>query len=153
MRFRNQLNGLALATLGAGLVLSGPATAQTELKFASFVSPKYVLHKPIFEKMANDVAAATNGKLKIRIYPSGELGKGPVQQYSRAVKGIADITMGVTGYTSSLFPRTLLIEMPGIAKDGMMPRTKCGTCCQNISRPNTRGRTFWPLTRRRRRSC
>lgn len=96
-----------------------PAAAQTVLKFASFVPPKYVLHEPIFQKMANDVAAATNGSLKIEIYPSGELGKGPVQQYTRAVRRVAEITMGVTGYTSSLFPRTLLIELPGVAKDGI----------------------------------
>jgi TRAP-type C4-dicarboxylate transport system substrate-binding protein len=98
---------------------AGALAAGKVLKFASFVPPKYVLHKPIFEKMANDVAKATNGGLKIRIYPSGALGKGPVQQYVRAVRGVADITMGVTGYTSSLFPKTLLIELPGVSADGV----------------------------------
>jgi TRAP-type transport system periplasmic protein len=106
------------AALSLALVLP-PAALAKELKFASFVPPQYVLHKPIFQKMADDVAAATGGDLTIRLYPSGELGKGPREQYLRAVKGIADITMGVTGYTSSLFPRTLLIELPGVARDGV----------------------------------
>jgi TRAP-type C4-dicarboxylate transport system substrate-binding protein len=101
------------------LPLTGAVAADKVLKFASFVPPQYVLHKPIFEKMAADVAAATNGSLKIQIYASGALGAGPVQQYVRAVRGVADITMGVAGYTSSLFPRTLLIELPGVADDGV----------------------------------
>ncbi len=119
MKPHKWLIGIAAAIAGIGLLLPGLATAETVLKFASFVPPKYVLHKPIFEKMANDVAAATGGQLKIRIYPSGELGKGPVQQYMRAVRRVAEITMGVTGYTSSLFPKTLLIELPGVSKDGV----------------------------------
>lgn len=113
--------GVAAGIASAGIAtVAAPVTATAkELKFASFVPPKYVLHKPIFEKMAADIAAATGGKLTVKIYPSGALGKGPVQQYMRAVRGVADITMGVTGYTSSLFPRTLLIELPGIAKNGI----------------------------------
>ena len=119
MRLCKGLIGIAVAIAGIGLLLPGLASAETVLKFASFVPPKYVLHKPIFEKMASDVAAATGGQLKIRIYPSGELGKGPVQQYMRAVRRVAEITMGVTGYTSSLFPKTLLIELPGVSKNGV----------------------------------
>lgn len=108
----------AMAAAAAVSFAAAPALAK-ELKFASFVPPKYVLHKPVFEKMARDIATATGGKLTVKIYASGSLGKGPVQQYMRAVRGVADISMGVTGYTSSLFPRTLLIELPGIAKDGI----------------------------------
>ncbi len=47
----------------------------------------------------------------------GELGKGPKAQYKRAVDGIADVTFGLQGYTSTLFPRTLLVELPGLAPD------------------------------------
>lgn len=120
MRMGRLTSGLAVAGLIAVTIpWQGAVAADKVLKFASFVPPKYVLHAPIFEKMAKDVAAASNGSLKIRIYPSGALGKGPVQQYVRAVRGVADITMGVTGYTSSLFPKTLLIELPGVADDGV----------------------------------
>lgn len=121
VQMKNFRNTIVSATIMTGLTaaLAVSASAQTVLKFATFVPPKYVLQKPIFEKMANDVASTTDGKLKIRIYPSGALGKGPVQQYDRAVKGIADISMGVTGYTSSLFQKTLLIELPGVARNGI----------------------------------
>jgi TRAP-type C4-dicarboxylate transport system substrate-binding protein len=74
-----------------------------------------VLHKPIYQQMADDVARATGGAVKIRIFPSGELGQGREEQYNRAARHIADITDGAMGDTSSLFPKTLLIELPGIA--------------------------------------
>jgi TRAP-type C4-dicarboxylate transport system substrate-binding protein len=96
--------------------LASAAWSQQVLKLASFVPPKYVLHKPIFLKLAADLDAATKGAVKIKVYPSGELGKGPVAQYQRAVKRIAEISYGLPGYTSTLFPQTLLIELPGVSK-------------------------------------
>ena len=112
-----------LSTLTAGAValatiaITTPAHAQKTLKLASFVPPIYVLHKPIFLKLADDLKAATNGSVNIKVYPSGELGKGPVEQYQRAVKRIAEISYGLQGYTSPLFPRNLLVELPGVASD------------------------------------
>ena len=110
-----------LTLLSAGVLLAltslhAPASAETVLKFASFVPAKYVLHKPIFQKLADDIEKATNGEVKIKIYPAGALGKGPVEQYQRAVRRIAEITYGLPGYTSSVFPKTLLIELPGVTQ-------------------------------------
>ena len=55
---------------------------------------------------AEEVAKATNNALTVRIYPGGALGKGPVAQFKRAVDGVADVTFGLPGFTSKLFPRT-----------------------------------------------
>ena len=52
-----------------------------ELKLAHFMPPVHHLHRNMFVPLAKNLAAATNGKLTIKIYPSGGLGKGPVQQY------------------------------------------------------------------------
>jgi TRAP-type C4-dicarboxylate transport system substrate-binding protein len=111
--------GVALAAT----MLYTPASAETVLKFASFVPAKYVLHKPIFQKLADDISKETNGEVKIKIYPAGALGKGPVQQYQRAVRRIAEISYGLPGYTSSVFPKTLLIELPGVT-NGHQDATK-----------------------------
>ena len=114
------LRGVCIALVAALFVLGAPINghaAEKILKLASFVPPIYILHKPIFEKLAADLDAATGGSVKIQIYPSGELGKGPVEQYKRVVSRIAEIAYGVVGYTSSIFPRTLLIELPGISTD------------------------------------
>lgn len=108
-----------MVTMGAALALTAlqtPAIAETVLKFASFVPTQYVLHKPVFQKLADDLEKATNGDVKIKIYASGALGKGPVEQYQRAVRRIAEISYGLPGYTSSVFPKTLLIELPGVTQ-------------------------------------
>ncbi|MGR3343817.1 MAG: TRAP transporter substrate-binding protein [Paracoccaceae bacterium] len=105
----------AVAAMALASAASGVAAEQV-LKLASFVPPVYILHEPIFERLAADLDAATGGSVTIEIYPSGELGKGPVEQYKRAVSRIAEITYGLPGYTSSVFPKTLLIELPGVSQ-------------------------------------
>ncbi len=109
---RTVMAGAAL--LMAGLAPTVGVAADKVLKLASFVPPIYILHEPIFVKLATDLEAATDGSVKIEIYPSGELGKGPVEQYKRAVTRVAEISYGLPGYTSSVFPKTLLIELPGV---------------------------------------
>ena len=110
---------LAASALAAFSIIGTVSTASADkvLKLASFVPPIYILHEPIFVKLANDLEEATGGSTKIEIYPSGELGKGPVEQYKRAVSRIAEISYGLPGYTSSIFPKTLLIELPGVTDD------------------------------------
>ena len=108
---------IAGAYAAALIATSSPAVAEKTLKLASFVPPIYVLHKPIFLKLADDLKAATDGSVGIKVYASGELGAGPVAQYQRAVKRIAEISYGLQGYTSPIFPRNLLIELPGVAKN------------------------------------
>ena len=73
---------------------------------------------------SKDLAKQSGGGLTVRIYPGGALGKGPVQQFKRAVDGIADITFGLQGFTSNLFPRTGLIELPGMAKNAAIAAGK-----------------------------
>lgn len=109
---RTFVSGVMASLALAGTVSTG--SAENVLKLASFVPPVYILHEPIFEQLASDLESATGGSTTIQIYPSGELGKGPVEQYKRAVSRIAEITYGLPGYTSSIFPKTLLIELPGV---------------------------------------
>ncbi len=49
----------------------------------------------------------------MKLYPAGQLGAGPVQQYKRAVEGVGDITFGVAAYTPAIFPKTMLAILPG----------------------------------------
>ncbi len=100
--------------LFAGVVLPGSASCK-ELKLAHFMPPGHTLHQKVFLPLAEDLSKVTDGGLTIRIYPSGALGKGPVQQYKRAVEGVADITFCIHSYTAILFPRSLIVTKPGVA--------------------------------------
>jgi TRAP-type C4-dicarboxylate transport system substrate-binding protein len=77
-----------------------------------------VLTKSTLEPL-QQAANAAAPDLEIRVYPGGELGKGPLEQYVRAVQGVADITWGLPGYTSTQFPKLMVSELPGALPDGM----------------------------------
>jgi TRAP-type C4-dicarboxylate transport system substrate-binding protein len=113
----------AACTIAAGgfaaMMAAGPALAQETLKLAHWVPPAHVLTESTVEPLKNGVESATNGSLKIEVYPGGELGAGPLEQYVRAVQGVADITWGLQGYTSSQFPKTMIAELPGVLPEGM----------------------------------
>jgi TRAP-type transport system periplasmic protein len=98
----------------AAVLLSTAVAAAEELKLAHFMPPVHTLHQKVFMPLAEALAAETKGELTIHIYPAGALGKGPVQQYKRAVTGVADITFCLQNYTASIFPRSLLITRPGL---------------------------------------
>ena len=110
---------MIVATLCGLLVAATASVHAGELKLAHFTSPKHPMDRLVMRPWGAEVAKRSNGSLTVRIYPGGELGKGPQAQYKRAADGIADITFGLQGYTSSLFPRTLLVELPGIAPDAV----------------------------------
>lgn len=106
-----------LPAFAAGAVvaatLSTGAVAE-ELALADFLSPQHPYQTDVYGVMAEKVATATDGAVTIKIYPGGELGAGPVEQYNRVVDGVADIAFALPGYTASNFPKTLLTELPGV---------------------------------------
>ena len=114
---------LALIAGFMTVVTAPSAAAGKELKLAHFLPPGHTLHQKVFLPLAEDLSKATNGELTIKIYPSGALGKGPVQQYKRVVEGVADITFCIHSYTATLFPRSLIVTKPGVARTA-----KEGTC-------------------------
>lgn len=110
--------GVAVSSALASSVLFANAVQADELKLAHFSSTKYHLHNEMFLPLAEKLSAATDGKTTIRVYPGGELGKGPVKQYDRVIDGVADIVYALPGYTASQFKKTLLVELPGVVPDG-----------------------------------
>ncbi len=108
----------ALAAAGSAALPSAPAAA-VEIKLAHFMSPKHPMDRFIMRPWSKEIAKLSGGALTVRIYPGGALGKGPVAQFKRAVDGVADVTFGLPGFTSQLFPRTGIIELPGVARDAV----------------------------------
>lgn len=109
MKLILKIFGLALA-VGLAAV-----TAQaTELKLADFQPATHPYADKVYAPFAEEIAAATNGDVTVRIFMGGELGAGPAEQYNRALSGVADIAFGLPGYTASNFPKTLLTELPGV---------------------------------------
>ena len=90
------------------------ASAKTiELKFAQPFSPKHTMQTKVFEPWAKKITEMTNGKVKVRFFPGGALGKTP-DHYDLAEKGIADISYTLQDYTPGRFPLTSVFELPFI---------------------------------------
>jgi len=109
--------GLSLLALIAGvffLNVENRVVSAEELKLAHFMPTVHTLHQEVFLPLAQDLSDATGGALTIKIYPSGALGKGPVQQYKRAVTGVADIAFIIQSYSAAVFPRSLIATQPGV---------------------------------------
>jgi TRAP-type transport system periplasmic protein len=83
----------AALALSAALA-AGPALAE-ELSFAHFVPPAHIITQTVVDPISKAVAENSGGDLSIRVYPGGELGPGPVEQYARVVQGVADMAWGL----------------------------------------------------------
>ncbi|MFV0301897.1 MAG: TRAP transporter substrate-binding protein [Paracoccus sp. (in: a-proteobacteria)] len=106
-------NLTTVAALAAGIALPLDAGAK-ELKFANYTAPTHTITVSVIDKLNEAVSTATNGETTVRGYHGGELGSGPNDQYVRVVQGVADMSWGLPGYTSSQFPKTMILEMPGV---------------------------------------
>ena len=114
------LSRLATAVACAAAIgFSAHSAAAEELTVATFVPPQHHTNTVMFAWFAEELESRSGGTLSMKLFPAGQLGAGPVQQYKRAVEGVADITFGVTAYTPSLFPKTMLAILPGKAVDAL----------------------------------
>ncbi len=118
MKIRKACLPILAAAASAVTLISAPAGAG-EIKLAHFMSPKHPMDRFIMRPWSEEIAKMSGGSMTVRIYPGGALGKGPVAQFKRAVDGVADVTFGLPGFTSRLFPRTGVIELPGVATDAI----------------------------------
>ena len=109
------------AVILAAAALAGiahPSRAQ-ELRLSTFVPPVHVIYREILVPWAQEVAKATNGEVKVTLYPSMQLGGKPPELFRQAQDGVVDLVFTLPGYTSPAFPRTQMIELPGLKPDGL----------------------------------
>lgn len=92
----------------------GRRAGAEELKLANYMPAGHPYVASTLQPFADEVAARTEGGVTVRLFNGGELGAGPVEQYGRVVDGVAELAIGLPGYTASTFPLTLLAELPGL---------------------------------------
>lgn len=105
--------------LALAAALSAFTAAAQELRLSTFVAPVHVIYREILTPWAQEVAKATNGEVKVTLYPSMQLGGKPPELFRQAVDGAVDLTFTLPGYTSPAFPRVGIIELPGLKSDGL----------------------------------
>lgn len=108
----NLATRVGAATLAISTLFAVSVGAE-ELSVANFVPPQHHTNAVLFKWFGEELAKRSDGSLTIKVYPAGQLGAGPVQQYKRVVEGVADITFGLQAYTPTIFPKSMLIIPPG----------------------------------------
>jgi TRAP-type C4-dicarboxylate transport system substrate-binding protein len=102
---------VALAAVLLGSVLVGGAQAQTiELKMSHFLPPNHTFHKWALA-WGEQLAKESNGRLKLTIYPNGQLVGPPNRQFDAARNGITDMAFVLHGVTPGRYPTTELVNM------------------------------------------
>ena len=96
----------------ASTAASAPAKP-VELKLGHAWATTHHVHV-ILDQWTKDVEKATNGRVKITIYPGGTLSTA-VQLYDSVRTGVVDLAWFLQGYTPGKFPLTSVIELPFMA--------------------------------------
>ena len=104
---------IAVMMFGTASTAASAAAKPVELKLAHAWATTHHVHV-ILDQWAKDVEKATNGRVKITIYPGGALSTA-VQLYDTVRTGVADLAWFLQGYTPGKFPLTSVIELPFMA--------------------------------------
>jgi TRAP-type C4-dicarboxylate transport system substrate-binding protein len=107
------------AAAGAALAMPAVSTgaraqAQVTLKMHHFLPPVSNGHAKLLLPWSRKVEAESQGRIKIDIFPSMQLGGTPPQLFDQARDGVADIVWTLPGNTPGRFPSTEVFELPFI---------------------------------------
>ncbi|MGI9390081.1 MAG: TRAP transporter substrate-binding protein [Boseongicola sp.] len=107
---KSVIAGLAIAVTAAGASFA----EEFEFKLHHFLSPKAPAHTKMLEPWAQRIMDASDGRIKIEIFPSMTLGGKPPQLPRQVRDGVVDLAWIVNAYAAGAFPRTEVFELPGV---------------------------------------
>ena len=102
--------------IAATLILPSAATAQTEMKFSTFVPPTHGFVVDVLEPLGKDLEKRTGGKVAVRVF-AGNSPFGKVENQADQVRqGVVDVAWGLNGIPRGRFLRTSIMELPFVAE-------------------------------------
>lgn len=115
------MNRFFLLVLSAVVLLSGsPVFAKTiKLTFSSPFPIQQVITGKVIKPWIEEIEKLSEGKVKIKLFPAGALGKAP-EQFDLAEKGIADMSYHLADYTPGRFPLTSVFSLPFMVPSGQL---------------------------------
>jgi TRAP-type C4-dicarboxylate transport system substrate-binding protein len=107
--------GIVLALMmvvGLAFIAAQPASAAAlEIKFATQNPTAAWIHPHGYVAWAKKMEEATEGRVKVTIYPAQTLGKG-TEFYDLVKNGVADLVFGIPTSTPGMFPLTEIFSLP-----------------------------------------
>jgi TRAP-type C4-dicarboxylate transport system substrate-binding protein len=108
----------AAAALATALMTTTSAMAQeVTLTLHQFLPAQANVPKLVLDVWADNVEAASDGRIVVERYPSMQLGGTPPELIDQAMDGVADVVWTVVGYTPGRFPSTEVFELPFMVED------------------------------------
>jgi TRAP-type C4-dicarboxylate transport system substrate-binding protein len=109
MKLKLTITALLLAVV-TSLLSAGAVAAEYTLKLHHLLGPKAPAHSKMLVPWAKKIEQASNGRVKIDIYPAMSLGGKPPQLIRQVRDGVVDLVWTVNGYTPGLFPTNLAMR-------------------------------------------
>lgn len=105
-----------------GLLMVGLAWAATQsaqaqevtFKIAHFLPAVASTQKVVLQPWCDEMGQLSGGRIKCQFYPSMQLGGTPAQLADQVKNGVADIVWTAPGYSPGRFPKTEVLELPGV---------------------------------------
>ena len=103
------------------LMIGAQARAQeVTLRVHHFMSPMSNWHTRFLEPLAERLAQASEGRIKLELFAAMSLGGRPGDLYDQAADGAVDIILTLPGYTAGRFPQAEVFELPFMIEDPMV---------------------------------
>jgi TRAP-type C4-dicarboxylate transport system substrate-binding protein len=115
---------LLLATLAAPALVRPASAQEVTLRLHHFLPAVSNVHRHFLMPWTQKIAAETQNRLRIQIFPSMQLGGAPPQLYDQARDGVADIIWTLPGNTPGRFPKIEVFELPFIANQLALPNAR-----------------------------
>ena len=109
--FGHALSALLAAGVFCGFLNSAAAEPIT-LRVHTFNSPKAIAVRLFLRPWAREVEKRSEGRVKVEVFPSMQLGGKPSHLYGQARDGVVDIIWTLPGYSPGRFPLTEAFELP-----------------------------------------
>ena len=111
---RRTLIGAAAAL---GLTATGAIAQEVTLRLHQFLPAQANVPAKILDVWADNVEAASDGRIAVERFPAMQLGGAPPELMDQAIDGVADVVWTVVGYTPGRFPTTEVFELPFMVSD------------------------------------
>ncbi len=104
----------ALVAVGFSAIALAPASAAPEvtLRLHTFLPPVSNPVKHFMKPWAEKIEKELNGRIKIQIYPSMQLGGKAPQLLQQVKDGVVDIVWTLPGFTPGVMPKLEVFELP-----------------------------------------
>ena len=102
----------AAATLGLAIGSMPAAAQEVTLRVHSFLPPVANPMKHWVTPWAQKIEKESNGRIKVQVFPSMQLGGKPEQLLTQVRDGVVDVAWALPGFTPGVMPKLEIFELP-----------------------------------------